>query len=377
MVLNHPNVSRYHAVIERMGTRSRLIDLHSANGVYINGTPVKEMTWLKPGDDIKIGPYKISFTGNELKRSLAAESYKIDVLGINKWVSKTVKLIKDINISIGENEFVALVGMSGAGKSTLMDAINGFRPATDGKVLINGTDLYQNYGMFRDDIGNVPQKDIVHTELTPETALDYAAQLRMPADTSAQERKNAVNETLEDLGMTFKKDVPISRLSGGQLKRVSIGVELLTKPRLFFLDEPTSGLDPGTEYEMMKLLRRLADQGRTIMIILMPPKTSCSAIKQSSWQKAAIWPFTDRPRKHLNISTPSGHRVNDWKRIWSLMIFTVFLPTKSVEKRKIGATVSSKVNMLNIVSPSRQPNRRRLRAVSGLAGSIAANEFHR
>ena len=267
LVLNHPNVSRYHAVIERMGTRSRIIDLHSANGLYINGAPVKENAWLKPGDNIKIGPYLINFTGNELHHGKFADSYKIDVKGINKWVSKKVNLLKDINLSVGENEFVALVGMSGAGKSTLMDAINGFRPATHGKVYINGIDLYQNYGMFRDDIGNVPQKDIVHMELTPEQALNYAALLRMPADTSSRERKAAISETLDDLGMTFKKDIPISRLSGGQLKRVSIGVELLTKPRLFFLDEPTSGLDPGTEYEMMKLLRRLADQGRTIMII--------------------------------------------------------------------------------------------------------------
>ena len=266
IVFNHHMVSRYHAVIERMGTRTRLLDLHSANGVYVNDKPIDNQTWLKQGDKIRIGPYQILFTGNELHAS-ATESYAIDVIGMNKWVTKTLNLLQDISISVGENEFVALVGMSGAGKSTMMDAINGFRPATHGNVLINGLDMYQNYAMFRDDVGNVPQKDIVHTELTAEQALDYAAQLRMPADTSKAERKAVVAGTLEDLGMTFKKDVPISRLSGGQLKRVSIGVELLTKPRLFFLDEPTSGLDPGTEYEMMKLLRRLADQGRTIMII--------------------------------------------------------------------------------------------------------------
>jgi ABC transport system ATP-binding/permease protein len=266
IVFNHHMVSRYHAVIERMGTRTRLLDLHSANGVYVNDKPIDNQTWLKQGDKIRIGPYQILFTGNELHAS-ATESYAIDVIGMNKWVTKTLNLLQDISISVGENEFVALVGMSGAGKSTMMDAINGFRPATHGNVLVNGLDMYQNYAMFRDDVGNVPQKDIVHTELTAEQALDYAAQLRMPADTSKAERKAVVAETLEDLGMTFKKDVPISRLSGGQLKRVSIGVELLTKPRLFFLDEPTSGLDPGTEYEMMRLLRRLADQGRTIMII--------------------------------------------------------------------------------------------------------------
>ena len=262
----HPLVSRYHAVIERMGTRTRIMDLHSANGVYINGQKVENQSWLKQGDSIKIGPYLIGFTGNELRPS-AEQSYNIDVVGLQKWVTKDINLLKEISLNVGRNEFVALVGMSGAGKSTLMDAINGFRPSTHGAVYVNGTDLYDNYGQFRDEIGNVPQRDIVHMELTAEQALKYAAQLRMPADTSADERQRAVDGTLEDLGLTFRKDLQISRLSGGQIKRVSIGVELLTKPSLFFLDEPTSGLDPGTEYEMMKLLRRLADQGRTIMII--------------------------------------------------------------------------------------------------------------
>ncbi len=266
IVLDHPLVSRYHAVIERMGTRSRLLDLHSANGVYVNQQRVSESAWLNPGDTIRIGPYQLQFTGNELRQS-AAEGYAVTVVGLNKWVSKDLNLLKDISLAIGKNEFVALVGMSGAGKSTLQDAINGFRPATHGQVLVNGVDLYRHYEMFRDDIGNVPQRDIVHMELTPAQELEYAARLRMPPDTTPEERQKAIRETLEDLDLTARRDVPIHKLSGGQLKRVSIGVELLTKPHLFFLDEPTSGLDPGTEYEMMRLLRRLADQGRTVMLI--------------------------------------------------------------------------------------------------------------
>src|SRR5262249_32093625 len=123
------------------------------------------------------------------------------------------------------------------------------------------------YDLFRGEIGYVPQRDIVHMELTPQSALDYAAQLRMPPDTTRAERQGRVQEVLADLDLGERKSAPISQLSGGQLKRVSIGVELLTKPRLFFLDEPMSGLDPGTEYEMMKLLRQLADQGRTVVLI--------------------------------------------------------------------------------------------------------------
>jgi ABC-type multidrug transport system ATPase subunit len=160
-----------------------------------------------------------------------------------------------------------VVGQSGGGKSTLVDAIAGYRPATHGRVLVNDIDVYRNFDAIRNDIGFVPQRDIIHMELTVYQALDYAAQLRMPPDTSKEERHKRVVEVLEDLDLVHRKDVQISGLSGGQQKRVSIGVELLTKPGLFFLDEPTSGLDPGTETALMQLMRRLADQGRTIVLI--------------------------------------------------------------------------------------------------------------
>ncbi len=266
VVLNHPTISRYHAVIERMGTRFRVTDLHSANGTYLNGKAVEESEWIKPNDTLKIGPCEFLFTGVGLK-GVEETGVNIEARHLKKQVNPKTNLLQDINLSIGANEFVAIVGTSGAGKTTLMDALNGFRRATSGQVLVNGVDFYQNYDMFRNDIGYVPQKDIVHMELTPEQALDYSAQLRMPPDTQAAERKAAVDTTLAELGLSERRKLPISLLSGGQLKRVSIGVELLTKPRLFFLDEPTSGLDPGTEYDMMKLLRKLADQGRTIFIV--------------------------------------------------------------------------------------------------------------
>jgi ABC-type multidrug transport system ATPase subunit len=119
----------------------------------------------------------------------------------------------------------------------------------------------------RHNIGYVPQKDIIHMELTAYEALDFAAQLRMPRDTTSKERHQRVMEVLDDLDLAHRKDVKVSGLSGGQQKRVSIGVELLTSPGLFFLDEPTSGLDPGTETSLMQLMRRLADQGRTIVLV--------------------------------------------------------------------------------------------------------------
>jgi ABC-type multidrug transport system ATPase subunit len=134
-------------------------------------------------------------------------------------------------------------------------------------VFVNDIDVYQNFDAIRNEIGYVPQKDIIHMELTVYQALDFAAQLRMPRDTTPAERHKRIMEVLEDLDLTHRKDVQISGLSGGQQKRVSIGVELLTRPGLFFLDEPTSGLDPGTETLFMHLMRRLADQGRTIIMV--------------------------------------------------------------------------------------------------------------
>ena len=266
VVLNHPLVSRYHAILERMGKRFVIKDLRSSNGIFVNEQKIEREAYLKDWDQIRIGPYVFVLSGQQLQGQIE-EGIRIDASNINQVVSSGLNLLKDISLTMEPNEFVALVGMSGAGKSTFMNAISGYWPASHGQVLVNGINLYDHYDMFRDDIGYVPQKDIVHAELTPQSALDFVAQLRMPPDTTKQERQAVVAEVLRDLDLTERKDIPISRLSGGQLKRVSIGVELLTKPRLFFLDEPTSGLDPGTEYDMMKLMRRLADQGRTIILI--------------------------------------------------------------------------------------------------------------
>ncbi len=266
IILAHPQVSRYHAMLERMGGRYCLIDLKSSNGTFFNEQRVVKEAWPDKGDKIRIGPYRLLFAEDGIHR-LTDSGLRIDVFDLQKWVREDLNLLKNIYLSIYPQEFVALVGLSGAGKSTLMDAINGFRPATHGVVLVNGDDLYNNFDLYRNDMGYVPQKDIVHKELTIYEALNYAARLRMPADTSPEERHERVMEVIEELDLTARQDVAVQKLSGGQQKRVSIGVELLTKPRLFFLDEPTSGLDPGTEYKMMRLLRDLADEGRTVMLI--------------------------------------------------------------------------------------------------------------
>lgn len=268
IVLPAPGVSRFHAEVEKVGQRYRVKDLRSSNGTFVNGKAVAGEIWVHPGDAIQIGPYRFVVAEHEFAQSDQSEGVGVDVVGLNKWVSKSLNILQDISLAFKPKEFIVVVGQSGGGKSTLVDAVAGYRPATHGRIIVNRTiDVYKEFDAIRSTIGYVPQKDIIHMELTVFQALDYAAQLRMPADTTEAERIQRVDEVMEDLDLKHRRDTQISRLSGGQQKRVSIGVELLTKPGLFFLDEPTSGLDPGMETELMRLMRRLADQGRTIVMI--------------------------------------------------------------------------------------------------------------
>jgi ABC-type multidrug transport system ATPase subunit/pSer/pThr/pTyr-binding forkhead associated (FHA) protein len=267
VVLATPTVSRFHAQVEKVGQRYRVRDLRSSNGTFVNNERIEKETWLTPDDTIRIGHYRFVMGTNQMAQYDESGGLRVDAVHLNKWVRKDLNILQDISVVFKPREFIVVVGQSGGGKSTLLDAIAGYRPATQGQVMVNGTDIYRHFDAIRNDIGYVPQKDIIHMELTVYQALDYAAQLRMPSDTSPEERHQRVMEVLEDLDLLHRKDVQISGLSGGQQKRVSIGVELLTKPGLFFLDEPTSGLDPGTETSLMQLMRRLADQGRTIVLI--------------------------------------------------------------------------------------------------------------
>ena len=270
IVLPAPTVSQYHAEVEKVGKRFRVRDLRSSNGTFVNGKAISGETWVQPGDAIQIGPYRFAVDEHEFAQSDQSEGgMRVEAVGLNKWVNgNRLNILQDISLVFQPKEFIVVVGQSGGGKSTLVDAIAGYRPATHGRVIVNGTiDVYKEFDAIRSTIGFVPQKDIIHMELTVFQALDYAARLRMPADTTVAERHKRIEEVMEDLDLAHRRDTTISQLSGGQQKRVSIGVELITKPGLFFLDEPTSGLDPGMETELMRLMRRLADQGRTVVMI--------------------------------------------------------------------------------------------------------------
>jgi ABC-type multidrug transport system ATPase subunit/pSer/pThr/pTyr-binding forkhead associated (FHA) protein/uncharacterized membrane protein len=269
VVLASPTVARHHAVIQQYDAQTHLLKALDGNRVLVNGAPVQS-AHLQRNDMVQIGPHLLTYDGTTLVQ-YASQGYRVDVVGLHKEVkSKTgrLRLLDDINLTILPREFVALVGGSGAGKSTLLDALNGFRPA-QGQVLINGRDLYQHYDEFRSQLGYVPQHDILPLSLTVEAALEYAAQLRLAADITPQERAERITRALEtvELNSDRIRQTRISRLSGGQRKRVSIAAELLADPKLFFLDEPASGLDPGLEKKLMHTLRKLADEGRTVILI--------------------------------------------------------------------------------------------------------------
>jgi ABC transport system ATP-binding/permease protein len=266
VVLDHPVVSRFHAALEWQAGTWLVKDLNSSNGTFVNERGVQQCL-LQAGDVLHIGPYEFQLTSEEtLVQRFEVGKLRLDACGL-KYQIGALTLLDDITLSFLPEEFVTIVGVSGAGKSTLLNALSGFRPATKGGVFVNGHSLYQNYDVYRTDLGYVPQDDIIHLDLTVRQALDFAAKLRLPPDVSAPERRRQVHQVLVDLELLEQTKTLVKNLSGGQRKRVSIGVELLTKPSLFFLDEATSGLDPGTELQMMRLLRRMASQGRTVVLV--------------------------------------------------------------------------------------------------------------
>lgn len=263
--LDHPVISKVHAVIERRDGEYVIRDLESRNGTFVNAKRVTEAV-LEDNDRIRVGPYELRFSHGQLKSQLELGAVQVDVIGLYKTVGGGKRLLDDISLRAGKREFVGLIGPSGAGKSTFMDAINGFRPGTAGRVFYNGVDLYEAYENFRPIIGYVPQDDVLHADLTVFESLYYAARLRLPEDTSEVELRQRVLDAIRTVELEDRRDTPIRALSGGQRKRVSLATELLARPSILFLDEPTAGLDPMTEERMMELFRRVANRGCTVVI---------------------------------------------------------------------------------------------------------------
>ncbi|MCQ4080022.1 FHA domain-containing protein [Streptomyces sp. RB6PN25] len=261
-------VSRNHAELRaRPDGGYEVVDLGSHNGTYLNGQPVFRAR-VRPGDIVGIGHAAFRLVDGELQEYVDTGEVSLSVQELSVRVDKgRITLLDHVSFPVAEKCLLAVVGPSGAGKSTLLGALTGLRPADHGTVLYDGRDLYRDYAELRQRIGLVPQEDILHTQLTVRRALGYASELRFPADTTKGERRARVDEVIGDLGLEARADQAIHSLSGGQRKRVSVALELLTKPSLLFLDEPTSGLDPGMDRSVMTMLRSLADDGRTVIVV--------------------------------------------------------------------------------------------------------------
>lgn len=272
ITLDGLQISNHHARLVNAGGQITVEDVGSTNGVYINGARITGRRPLQPRDIVQVGPFVLQADPRLGVAVFDTRSKtRIDVIDITKVVPNRsgggmIKLLDDVDLTVQPNEFVGLLGPSGAGKSTLMDSMNGMRPASSGRILINNLDLYQHLDSIKQSIGYVPQDDIIHRELTVYRTLYYVARLRLSRDVSTQEIDQIIGEVMDVTGLAERRDVPVSQLSGGQRKRVSIAVELITKPSVIFLDEPTSGLDPATEEKIMKLFRQIAESGRTVIL---------------------------------------------------------------------------------------------------------------
>jgi ABC-type multidrug transport system ATPase subunit len=268
--LAHPTVSRRHAELERLPDgRLRLRD-SSRNGVFVDGRRVAEAEVIREGQRVGIGPFLFALDKGVIHCFDSSRGLRLEARNLEKVVplgAGPKKLLADINLAVEPGEFVGLLGPSGSGKSTLMDCLNGRRRATAGRVLANGEDFYRHFDNFRQSLGYVPQRDIVHTQLTVSHALLYTARLRLPTDTDPGELSRRVDEVIREMELDRHRGTLVGNLSGGQIKRVSLGAELLAQPSLLYIDEATSGLDAGTEARMMRLFRALAEQGRSLLCI--------------------------------------------------------------------------------------------------------------
>jgi ABC transport system ATP-binding/permease protein len=267
-------VSKQHAELRLSPTgRYSIIDLNSHNGTFVNGSRVNQQE-LDENDLIAIGHATFRLAGGELIEYVddgraTFEAHELQVVVQDGGKRKV--LLDGITFPLEERSMMAVIGPAGAGKSTLLNALTGKRPANTGTVYYDFRDLYDNYDELKHRIGLVPQESVTHDQLTAKTALGYAADLRFPADVAEAERDQRVGEVLEELSMSQHANTRIDRLSGGQKKRVNIGLELLTRPSLLFLDEPTSPLDPHLKRDMFLQMRKMADKnadkGQSVVVI--------------------------------------------------------------------------------------------------------------
>ena len=268
IILDHVSVSKLHARIAVKDNLYYLIDNNSTNGIIVNGRKIAGRCQLHEKDLILITNSKLIFGNGKISYCCFKNGISVNAQNLVKRVDRGKKTIcDDVSLDIKPCELVAIIGGSGAGKSTVMNMISGYSMPSSGSVMVNGVDLYENFDALKNIIGYVPQSDIVYDNLTVYDMLSYAAKLRLPKDITNIERKQIIDHVIETVELTNRRDTMIRSLSGGQKKRASIAVELLSDPNLLFLDEPASGLDPGTERNLMKTLKSMAVNGKTVIFV--------------------------------------------------------------------------------------------------------------
>lgn len=264
-------VSRHHCEAVWHDGHFELRDLGSTNGTYLNGQRIHHAV-LQDGAVINVPTQVFAFTGGMLHFHEHRTGISIQLLGLYKTVKDRntggpLNLVDGTSFEIEPNSFVVLVGGSGTGKSSLLTCITGTSPCTAGSVRFDGIDTKDNRNAFDAVVGYVPQKDIMHDDLTLEQSLTYAARLRIAHDATHAEIAAAVAHAIAAVDLTGREKTRIANLSGGQKKRVSIAMELLANPRLLILDEPTSGLSPDLDRSMMELCRKLSHENCTVLMV--------------------------------------------------------------------------------------------------------------
>lgn len=294
--LPQDTVSEKHASFFCAGQGWAIIDHGSTNGVYLNGKRLSAPRYLSGMDTVRIADAYFIFTGDRLlcsKGLLTQSAPEAPAPAVEAAPSRPVKdtgelkihivhrsvfqrfkrltLLQDIRLRVSAGEMVLILGGSGAGKTTFINAVMGYEKAA-GTILYRDTDIYAEYEKMKYEIGFVPQQDLLRGSDTVYDTLSNAAEMKLPRKVSFEDRQERINQVLEQLGLSRERDTLVSKLSGGQRKRLSIAVEFIADPGLFFLDEPDSGLDDIMGRGLMESLRGIADKGKIVMLITHSPE---------------------------------------------------------------------------------------------------------
>ena len=244
-----------------------------AQEVLHNGIPVNDKVQITFDDIIQIGDTRFVFEGSGLVYGYPIQgsglSIQIDERSAHKALKK-VMLLKDINLSIEPGEMILILGGSGAGKSTFVNAVTGYEKAK-ATIKEGNIDYYRDFGQVKHRIGFVPQDNLLREEDTVGSTVKNAADMRLPRDMGSEEKQRRIAAVLETFGLSGREKELVSKLSGGQKKRLSICTEFVASPSLFILDEPDSGLDGIMAKELMENLRMIACTGKTVLVITHAP----------------------------------------------------------------------------------------------------------